>query len=262
MMTATNVVCIFVVVLTTSILSCRAHAVPPIISAYLEEENHRVTEDGMLPYEMPGSMDFVREVTANWKQILNELPNIAPDPRRQSLLIVAAEFLPPKDYVAFVDGLCALRSRGQLTPDGLLCVLWAKMLKDDFLAYNYDQPEVSMVVAKLEVLVDKDYPNEGNNFFAKLKSGEMKARLIERRAREGEKLPEPVVNYDETPYRQLMGGSINADVKLLAQHPMAALTSIASTNRNRWSMGVAVILMLGAVAGVVVLILRFRRRDK
>jgi len=259
-MTLFNSFRILVVVTICASVSNSVQAMPSLITKYLNDENHRITEDGMLPSKMPDSMDFAREVTANWKLILNELPTIAPDPRRQSLLVVASEFLPPKDYVAFVDALCELRSKNQLTPEGLRRVLWAEMPKAGFLAFNFDQPEVSATVAKLEALVNRDFPNEWHDFFKELKSGKMKEHVIERSNREGGRLPELFATSESEPYRQLMGGSVATDVKLLAKNPIESLTLLASNNRNRWSMMVAIMLVLGAGIGLFAIILRVKRR--
>lgn len=261
-MTFFNTLCASVIVTICAAAPNSVHAVSSSIATYLNDESHRITEDGMLPSRMPDSLDFAREVTANWKQILNELPTIAPDPRRQSLLVVAAEFLPPKDYVAFVDALCGLRSQNKLTPEGLRRVLWAEMPKAGFLAFNFDQPEVSSVVAKLEALITRDFPNDWRDFFAELKSGKMKEHVIERRNREGGRLPESLASTESEPYQQLMGGSVKADIKLLAKSPIEAVTSLASTNRSRWSMIVAIILMLGAAVGLIAIMLRVKRRTK
>lgn len=240
-----------------------ANAVSPTITTYLNNESHLITEDGQLPASnLPETLDFVRAVVADWRQTLQALPSIAPDTRRQTLLIVSGEFLPPKDYVAFIDDLCELRSRNKLTSESLRSILWAEMPKAGFLAFNFDQPEVSAVVAKLEALVTRDFPNDWRDFFAELKSGKMKEHVIDRRNREGGRLPESFATSESEPYQQLMGGSVKADMKLLAKSPIEAVTSLASTNRSRWSMIVAVILMLGAIVALVAIMLRIRRRVK
>jgi len=63
-------------------------------------------------------------------------------------------------------------------------------------------------------------------------------------------------------YRQLMGGSVKADMKLLATRPVEAVTSLASNNRTRWSMMVAVLLVACPVIGIFMLIVRAKRRKR
>lgn len=246
-------------ILMTSNLSA---ALPPNIETYLRDEQHSVTEDNFLPSRLPGDLDFVRSVTANWREVLQAAPTLAPDGRQQSLLVVAGEFLPPKEYLNFIGVLCDLRSQNRLAPESLRFILWASMAKSGFLAYNFDHPDVIAAVARLKKQIDLDYPNDWKDFFDDLKSGKMKARLIERRTRDGDKMPENVETYDETTYHQLQGGSVKADAKLLVQRPIEAVTSLASTNRTRWSMIVALVAVIGAAIGLIVLLLKIKRRGK
>jgi len=235
-------------------------ALPPSIETYLRDERNSVTEDNFLPDTLPGSLDFVRSVTANWRTVLNEMPQLAPDGRQQAVIVVAAEFLPPKEYLAFVNGLCDLRLQGRVLPGALRSVLWANMVKSGFLAYNYDHAEVGPLVARLRSQLSKDYPGEWEIFFDDLISGKMKARLVERRIREGYRMPEEVAYYDDTPYRQLSGGSVIADVKFIVKSPVVAVASLASKNRTRWSMIGAIVLVIGAMIGLSLLLLKAKRR--
>lgn len=234
--------------------------VPPNVPAFLKDESNAIREDGFLPSRMPASMDFVRSVTSNWRDILQELPTLATDGRKQSLVIVAAEFLPPPDYIEFINQLCVLRAQNKLVPEALRFVLWANMGKSGFLAYNFDQPQLASALHSLENQMTRDYPNDWRDFFADIKSGKMKARLIERRQKDGDGMLEPITNFDGAPYRQLAGGSVEQDVKLIASRPVEAVTSLASSNRVRWSMIVAFALVIGAAFGLVLLAIKVLRQ--
>jgi hypothetical protein len=222
----------------------RVHALPPELTSFLSSETNSVTEDGFLPSRMPASMDFARAVVANWQEVLNSIETLAPDLRRQALIVVAAEFLPPKDYVQFVNRVSDLKPAGQVTVEALHFVLWARMAKDGFLAFNHDQSNVANAISKLERNVMANAPNDWRDFFSDLKSGKMKLRVVAKRTREGDKLPESMSVVESEPYRRLMGGSVKQDVKLVATQPVEAVTSLASVNRERWSMIVAISLVL------------------
>ena len=243
--------------LATNLVSAE---LPPNIGTYLRDTKNAVTEDRFLPLMFPETADFIRSVTANWRAVLESTPQIAPECWQQSAIVVAGEFLPPPEYLAFVNSLCDLREQGHLTSDTLSSVLWASMAKSGFLAYNYDHPDVVPVIGRLETLMLKDHPTGWNEFFVALKSGELKGQIIERRKRDGDPMPEKVSNYDKTPYLQLAGGNVGADIKLLAQRPVEAVTSLASANRIRWSMVVAVGVAFGSACGIFMLFLRWRRR--
>ncbi len=159
------------------------------IITYLNDESHSVGPDGSLP-SVEASRGFVDWVLLNWKSTVASLPEIAPSPRQQALLVVAGEFLAPPDYIAFIDSICTLREMEKIPPTTLRFVLWAGMQKRDFLGYNYQMPDVAKLGDRLEKQIAKDYPGEWLAFFSDLKSGELKKNIIARRAREGQPMPE------------------------------------------------------------------------
>lgn len=247
------------IALTTNNLSA---ALPPNIEIYLQDQKHAVTEDRFLPLMFPNTTDFIRSVTANWRAVLDSTPQIAPECWQQAVIVVAGEFLPPPEYLAFVNTLCELREHGRLAPDTLSSVLWASMVKSGFLAYNYDHPNVIPIIARLETQMLKDHPEGWKEFFDDLKSGKIKGHVIEQRKRNGDPMPESISKFDKTPYLQLSGGSVGADIKLIGQRPLEAVTSLASTNRSRWSMLVAFGAVFGTIIGIFMLFLRWRRRAR
>lgn len=88
-------------------------ALPPNVPAFLMDEENSISAEGYLP-DRPGISEFVRSFAANWREVLDEFPVIAPDYRRQLLIVVAAEFLPPPEYVEFLNTLCDLRADGKV----------------------------------------------------------------------------------------------------------------------------------------------------
>jgi hypothetical protein len=238
----------------------QANALPPELTLFLADERNAVTEDGFLPSRMPASLDFARAVVANWKDVLINSRTVAPDLRRQALIIVAAEFLPPKDYVAFVNSVGAPNSPSHVSDEAVRFVLWARMAKAGFLAFNYDHPDVAGVIATLERRLMASAPNDWRDFFLDLKSGTMKQRLVDRRVREGDKLPESISVRVSEPYRRLMGGSVKEDIKLVATRPIEAVASLSSVNRERWSMVVAIALIAAFACLVGLLVRAWRKR--
>lgn len=234
-------------------------AVPENVTEFLRNEEFSITEDGFLPSKTLTTLDFIRSVTGNWREVLKEMPGLAPDGRQQSLLVVACEFLSPPEYVEFISTLCDLRAQGKVVPEAVRFVLWASMAKSGFLAYNFDQPEVTTVIGRLEDQLSKDYPGEWKEFFTDLRSGKMKSFVTEERTRIGDRLPEPFANYDETPYSKLTGGSVKNDMQLIATEPVEAVASLASTNRTRWSLVVASVVILSSIVASVVVLRRLKR---
>lgn len=159
------------------------------ILSYLNDESHSVGPDGSLP-SVEASRGFVNWVLLNWKSTVASLPEIAPSPRQQALLVVAGEFLAPPDYIVFIDSICTLREMEKIPPSTLRFVLWAGMQKRDFLGYNYQMPDVAKLGDRLEKQIAKDFPGEWLAFFSDLKSGELKKNIIARRTREGQPMPE------------------------------------------------------------------------
>lgn len=234
---------------------------PPNVAPFLINEENSISEEGYLPNKA-ASPEFVRSITSNWREVLENVPLIAPDSRTQSLIIVAAEFLPPPEYVKFLNVLCDLRAQNKLNRESLYSVWLARMVKSGFLSYNYDQPEVMSILVRLEDQMTKDFPNELVESFASCKSGEAKSHLIAWRTHEKEPTPELFVGYDKSPYLRMTGGSVKQDIELLATRPIEAVSSLASNNRTRWSMIVAVILIVGATVGFIAIIFRVKRHGR
>jgi hypothetical protein len=171
--------------------------VPPDIKAYLTDPNHSVGEDGILPFNEPETVNFVKFVVVNWRAIGANLDQIAASPPEQCLVVAAAEMLSPRDYVEFVGEVCDHDSESPVSPQAISTILEAGMNKNGFWAYNYDQPEVSAAIDKLEAIMLKENPKQWAEFFKELKSGQMKQNVIQRLKRDGDPMPEEYVEANQ-----------------------------------------------------------------
>ena len=171
--------------------------------AFLEDEKKSVGESGMPPRRTPQDLAFHRFVAEDWKRALTLLENDAPDLRRQNLIVVVAEVLPAQDYVQFLNGVCALVESGKLQMSGC-CFLWGSFLKNGFLAYNYDQPEVATVIDRIEAIYKVHEPGKLESYFSEIKSGETKKFVIRDCTNYGEPMPETYKSNSTEAYRRLM----------------------------------------------------------
>ena len=176
---------------------------PAAAKTYLDDKSNIISEDG-LPSDAPQGRAFGRYGVGNWRDVLRDFAQLAPDTRRQSLIVVAEEFLPPQDYVAFVSGICDLKAAGKVTIDTVRMVATAKMLKSDFLAFNYDKPAVTAVIARLEAILQAGEPGKWTAFFAGIKAGTTKQAVVAERTADGEPMPEALEAGPSSAYQQLM----------------------------------------------------------
>lgn len=235
-------------------------AMPSIVKTYISNKSHVITEDSQLPLKSDQTAEFVASVVSNWRQIFAEMGSISEDTNSQSLVIVAGEFLSPKDYVAFVESLCELRSKNEVTAAALRFVLWSGMAKRNFLAFNFDRPEIAVVLSKLEILINRDFPGEWTLYFDELKSGKMKDNLIRRASEGGYPLPESFDSTAKISYQNFSGGSVLADMKSISTNPVQALAELKNPNRVKWSMVVAFIALLCLALGLWRLIVKIKNQ--
>ena len=172
--------------------------------AFLADKEKRVDEGGAPPYQTSWDLAFHRFVAEDWKRALALLEKDAPDLRRQSLILVAAQYLQPKDYVHFLNGTCALMESGKLKIEG-----WAFCYRDrykrGFLEYNYDQPEVAAVIDRMMTIYQAQEP-EGpwEKYFSDIKSGESKKRVERVQTFDGWLLPETYKDNPQEVFRWLL----------------------------------------------------------
>ncbi len=226
-------------------VSAASIEIPPKITAYLRNENNAVTEDGLLPFSNPETAAFADYVLSNWRGILSNFDEIAPNAREQCLIVASTEPLPATDYVQFVDGLCDLRLAEKTTPQAVWTVLWAGMNKKGFLAYNYDRPEVSAAIDKLQVIMLKENPSQWAEFFKEMKSGQLKQNAIQEMKRNGDEMPETYDNTKKASYNSMLQRTAKTGIAPWARHlfqsPMATIS-----RKNIWPwVGGGILLVVG-----------------
>ena len=170
--------------------------VPESVSAYLAQPTKTAGEDGWLPDDKAVALPFVRGVVDNWEEILVQIKNVAPDSRRQVLVAIAAEFLAPRDYIEFIDAVStkAGDANGGVTNEMIAAILDAAMIKNGFLGYRYQDPDVASAIAKLKSCAVARMPGRWEQFFTAVQDGSVRATVIARQSREGGSLPEDLDN--------------------------------------------------------------------
>ena len=189
-----------------TLFTMNLHAITPPqeVERFLEDKNNTLSEDGLLPETPPQVLDFARFVVGNWTQVGASFLTLAPDARRQQLIVTAAEFLPPQSYVTFIGKICDLNASGKVTLDTIKTIATAKMFKNGFLAYNYNQTAVAAAITKLEGILAAAEPGKWTGFFADMKSGTAKQAVVTERTKDGEPMPELYNAGPSIQYKQLM----------------------------------------------------------
>lgn len=192
--------------LICSVCRSHSHAAPPATATtFLNNSAVNVDTTGWLPETPAEGLDFARYVATNWQEVLSTFNTLAPDARRQKLIVVAAEFLPPHGYVSFVNGICNLRTQGKATYDIFPLIASAGMVKSDFLAYNYDQADVKALISKLQTVIQASEPGKWTSYFNGITSGNAKAIIISQNTPSGAGLPESYNAGPSDAYNQLVG---------------------------------------------------------
>ncbi|GAA5150167.1 hypothetical protein GCM10023213_48780 [Prosthecobacter algae] len=122
----------------------------PEITAYLSSGS--VTEFGTLTgtsAQVTGFTDFVK---GNWNAILNDLDTVAPDERRQRLLICAAESLSPSDYMDFLALLLDKHQENKVKKAVAIAALSPAARKYGFLAFNDQHPQVRALCERAKTI--------------------------------------------------------------------------------------------------------------
>ena len=173
------------------------------VKAYLADEENRVIEPGHPPLQTSQDLAFLHYVAGDWRRALTLLEKNAPDRRQQNLIVMAAEFLPARDYVRFLNGTCAFIESGKLEMPR-----WGftggNLAKDDFLGYNYDQPEVAAVINRMEAINKTHAPGKWDDYFSRVKSGEEKKAIVKLLTAYGDPMPETYKANSKEMYKALV----------------------------------------------------------
>ena len=201
--------------------------------------NNRIAVEGVLPFETLDDVVFYRHVAENWQQALAVLGEEGLDQWQQIIVIVAAGFIPPQDYVRFLNGVCDLVESGKLKVQELGWVVSDN--RSYILKYNYDHPKVASVIERMEVLYKTKTPEhwekQWKDYFSKMKSGELKQEMIKQSTQYGWPLPDTYKTNSKKQYHWLVnihekiltGKSIN---ELLDEEEEKMLLAEEMNNNN------------------------------
>jgi len=185
------------------------------VKAFLADERKQVIEPGTAPFQTSQDIAFSLYLADNWQRALTLLENDAPNRRQQNLIVVAAEAMPAQDYVRFLNGVCGFIESGKLELPG-----WSfgfgSDLKEGFLAYNYDQPEVVALINRLEAIYKAKEPGKWDEYLSSIKSGDGKKNLVEALTSYGDPMPETYKANSKEVYHNL----VNTHKKLLEGKPL------------------------------------------
>lgn len=174
--------------------------------AFLTNKKKSVMEDGVPPGRTSQDLAFQIFVAENWKQALTLLETGSLDRRQRDLIVVVAEVLPAQDYVQFLNGVCDLIESEKLKEMPDWNFGFGSYIKDGFLDYNYDHPEVAALINRLEALYKIHKPEQWESCFSGLKSGEAKKSLVKERTMYGDPMPETYKANSKIVYKALVKG--------------------------------------------------------
>lgn len=123
-----------------------------------------VTEFGSFGTSTGDEAAFGAYIRSNWKDLLTNLDSIDPPKKNKNLLIaiigVAAEDLPPEDYINFLDKYLDLAEADKIPKNQLSMQLGGRAKKNDFLSVNWKHPRVAAIFQRsLRLFPDPGEPN-------------------------------------------------------------------------------------------------------
>jgi hypothetical protein len=122
----------------------------PQITAYLQEAT--LSETGY-PSGTPEQVtDFTNFVKTNWSAILTEIDTVAPDERRQKLVMAAAEWCSGVNYVSFLSGLLDKYQANKVKKSVAIDAMSPGLKKIGFLSYDYQHPTVAALCQRAKTL--------------------------------------------------------------------------------------------------------------
>ena len=168
--------------------------VPATITDYLAEPKNIALESGFLPAETTEAASFIIGTVGHWEEIVGDLKTYAPDARRQTLVAIAAESLPPSDYLRFINKVCskADKADGNVTNQFLHAILSAAMVKRGFLGYRYQDTKVASSLNNLKNSLHARKIDKWDQFFTSVFDGSVKAAITAEHVRDDIDLPEEV----------------------------------------------------------------------
>jgi len=118
----------------------KAIEMPSNIQTYLQTAT--VTEVGFPSGTEQQRTEFTTWLTANWSAVLSDIDVVAPDERRQKVIVAGAESIPGTNYVSFLSGWLDKYQAGKVTKSAAIGAILADGKKSGFLTFNYQHQTV------------------------------------------------------------------------------------------------------------------------
>jgi hypothetical protein len=149
-------VSIFGALMLTCLLveTVEAIEVPPNIQTYLQTAT--VTEFGFPSGTEQQRTEFTTWLTANWSAVLSDIETVAPDERKQKVIVAGAESLPGTNYVSFLSGFLDKYEAGKVKKVVGIEAMSPGGKKYGFLAFNYKHPTVKTLCNRAKALFPSD----------------------------------------------------------------------------------------------------------
>lgn len=132
----------------------KAIDMPSNIQTYLQTAT--VTEFGFPSGNEQQRTEFTIWLTTNWASVLDEIDVVAPDERRQRVVVAGSEFLSGVNYLTFLSGLLDKYELGKVKKAAATTALSAGGRKIGFLAFNYQHPTVQALCNRAKTLFPSD----------------------------------------------------------------------------------------------------------
>jgi hypothetical protein len=132
----------------------KAIEMPSNIQTYLQTAT--VTEFGFPSGTEQQRTDFTTWLTANWSAVLADIETVAPDERRQKVIVAGAESLPGTNYVSFLSGFLDKYEAGKAKKAVAIEAMSPGGKKYGFLAFNYQHPTVQALCLRAKALFPSD----------------------------------------------------------------------------------------------------------
>lgn len=123
-----------------------------------------VTEFGSFGTSTGDEAAFKAYICSNWDDLLKNLDTIPPPKKNKNLLIaiigVAAEDLPPEEYINFLERYLDLAEANKIPKNQLSMQLGGRAKKNYFLSVNWKHPRVAAIFQRaLKLFPDPGEPN-------------------------------------------------------------------------------------------------------
>ena len=135
-------------------ISVIAADLPPRLQAFLESDN--LSEDWYFSGDEKLINEFIDYVKAHWEDLLESPDVVVPKNFQVYSIIAAAERLPDREYVRFLNRMCDLRASGKVSYDPFKSATMGHTpFKLHFLAHSYRDLEVRRLLYRFQKLVHR-----------------------------------------------------------------------------------------------------------